>query len=94
MAASNYKYFILRSHRSSRPEVLCEEGVHENFTKFTGKRLCQSLFLIKLQAQVLLELYPTTGFLLTTFSHVKRYNFSVLIRYCVHISIIGLNSLN
>ena len=36
--------------RSSRPGVLCKNGVLENFAKFTGKRLCHSLFLIKLQA--------------------------------------------
>ena len=28
--------------RSSRPEVLCEKGVLRNFSKFTGKHLCQS----------------------------------------------------
>ena len=27
--------------RSSRREVLCEKGVLENITKFTGKHLCQ-----------------------------------------------------
>ena len=47
VAASDYKYFILKSHRSSRPEVLCEKGVLENFTKFAGKHLCQSLFFNK-----------------------------------------------
>ena len=35
--------------RSSRPEVFCKKGVLRNSTKFTGKHLCQSLFLIKLQ---------------------------------------------
>ena len=33
--------------RSSRPEVFCREGVLGNFTKFTGKHLCQSLFFNK-----------------------------------------------
>ena len=47
VAASDYKYFILNSHRSSHPEVLCEKGVPENFTNFTGKHLFQSLFLKK-----------------------------------------------
>ena len=37
----------LRWFRSSRPEVLCKKGVLRNFTKFTGKHLCQSLFLNK-----------------------------------------------
>ena len=27
---------------NSRPEVFCEKGVFRNFTKFTGKHLCQS----------------------------------------------------
>ena len=30
--------------RSSSPEVSCKKGVLRNFTKFTGKHLCQSLF--------------------------------------------------
>ena len=30
--------------RSSLLEVFCKEGVLKNFTKFTGKHLCQSLF--------------------------------------------------
>ena len=33
------------------PEVFFEKGVLRNFAKFTGKQLCQSLFLIKLQAE-------------------------------------------
>ena len=33
--------------RSSRPEVFCEKGALRNFTKFTGKHLCQSLFFNK-----------------------------------------------
>ena len=32
------------SYRSSRPEVFCKWGVVRNFTKFTGKHLCQSFF--------------------------------------------------
>ena len=34
-------------HRSSRPEVFCRKGVLRNFTKFTGKHLCQSLLFNK-----------------------------------------------
>ena len=34
-------------HRSSRLEVFCKKGVLRNFTKFTGKHLCQSLFFNK-----------------------------------------------
>ena len=44
------KTHLADHYRSSRPEVLCEKGVLRNFTKFTGKHLRQSLFLIKLQA--------------------------------------------
>ena len=32
---------------SSRPEVFCKKGALKNFAKFTGKHLCQSLFLNK-----------------------------------------------
>ena len=33
-----------QQNRISRPEVFCEKGVLRNFTKLTGKHLCQSLF--------------------------------------------------
>ena len=39
------------SYRSSRPEMFCKQGILTNFTKFAGKHLCQSPFLIKSQAQ-------------------------------------------
>ena len=42
-------YYDFQTCRSSRPEVFCKKSVLRNFTKFTGKQLCQSLFLIKLQ---------------------------------------------
>ena len=35
---------ILIIKRSSRPDVFCKKGVLKNFSKFTGKHLCQSLF--------------------------------------------------
>ena len=41
--------------RSSRPEVFCKKGVVENFAKFTGKHLRQSLFFNKVAG-----LSPTT----------------------------------
>ena len=34
------------------PEVFWKKGVLSNFRKFTGKHLCECLFLIKLQASV------------------------------------------
>ena len=33
--------------RSSDPELFCRKGVLGNFTKFTGKPLCQGFFLNK-----------------------------------------------
>ena len=41
---------MLLNYRSSRQEVFYKKSVLRNFAKFTGKHLCQSLFLIKLQA--------------------------------------------
>ena len=38
-------------YRSSRPEVFCKKGVLGNFTKFTGKHLCQSLYFNKVAGQ-------------------------------------------
>ena len=49
------KFLKTRSNeRSSRPEVFCKKGILRNFTKFTGKHQCQSLFLIKLEAAILM----------------------------------------
>ena len=36
---------------SSRPEVFCKRGVLRNFTKFTWRHLCQSLFFNKVAGQ-------------------------------------------
>ena len=36
---------IILTHGSSEPEVFCKKGVLKTFAKFTGKHLCQSLFL-------------------------------------------------
>ena len=35
------------SYRSSHPEVFFKKGILKNFAKFTGKRLCYSLFFDK-----------------------------------------------
>ena len=37
----------LRIYRSSRPKVFCKKGALKNFSKLTGKHLCQSLFFNK-----------------------------------------------
>ena len=39
----------IKTTRSCRTEVFCKKGVLKNFAKFTGKHLCQRLFLIKFQ---------------------------------------------
>ena len=38
---------FFKTYRNSRPEVFCKKGVLRNFTKFTEKHLCQSLFFYK-----------------------------------------------
>ena len=38
---------MIETDRSSRLEVFCKKDVLKNFDKFTGKHLCQSLFLTK-----------------------------------------------
>ena len=48
---------VLMSSRSSRPEVFCKKGTLRNFTKFTGKHLCQRLFSNKVA-----DLRPATLF--------------------------------
>ena len=48
-AINNGKHFVLFHFRRSCPEVFCKKGVPWNFTKFTGKHLCQSLFFNKIK---------------------------------------------
>ena len=47
-------YLVRRSFlhgvKNSQPEVFCKTGAFKNFSKFTGKHLYQSLFLIKAEA--------------------------------------------
>ena len=42
-------WFSVRIGRNSQPREFYKKGVLKNFAKFTGKYMCQSLFLIKLQ---------------------------------------------
>ena len=39
----------LRFSRSTRPGLFCKKGVLRNFTKSTGKQLCQALFFNKVE---------------------------------------------
>ena len=61
--ASGMKWVKKETSRSSHLEVFCEKGVLNNFAIFTGKHLCWSLFLMKLQARpaTLLKRDPNTG---------------------------------
>ena len=47
MAQKRYILPRFKNIKSSRPEVFCKKGALENFTKFIGKHLCQSLFFNK-----------------------------------------------
>ena len=38
---------VKKKEKNQPPEVFCEKCIHRNFTKFTGKHLCQSLFFNK-----------------------------------------------
>ena len=40
-------FIVLLTYRSSHQKYSMKEGILRNFTKFTGKHLCQSLFLNK-----------------------------------------------
>ena len=46
-----YARFKCTNSRSSPLEMFYKKGVLKNFVKFTGKHRCQSLFLIKFQAE-------------------------------------------
>ena len=43
------KYFLPQLSEAATEGVLYKKGAPRNFAKFTGKHLCQSLFLIELQ---------------------------------------------
>ena len=45
----------------SFPEVFCKKGVLENFAKFTGRHLWQSLFLNKVMREAIKEYKRDSG---------------------------------
>ena len=47
-----------RSYLTPCPEVFCKKGVLKNFTKFTGKHLCQSLFFNNVLINILKKKTP------------------------------------
>ena len=44
---SNLSEHKCTKNRNSRPDIFCKKGALRNFSKFTGKHLCQSLFFNK-----------------------------------------------
>ena len=48
---SEWIFIKFKYMRSNRPEVFCKKGILRNFTEFTGKYLCQSLFFNKVAGQ-------------------------------------------
>ena len=53
--------YPVNSKQKQPPEVFCKKCVFKNFAKFTGKHLCQILFLLKLQILGLQACRPKTG---------------------------------
>ena len=49
LANIEFKKYDTKRIRSSRPEVFYQKGLLRNFTKFTGKHQCQSLFFNKVE---------------------------------------------
>ena len=47
MSISHARRQIFKEHRNSRPKMFCKRSVFKNFTKFTGKYLCQSPYFNK-----------------------------------------------
>ena len=67
--------FVPEYYRSSRPEVFFKKGVLRNFTKFTGKHLCQSLFFSQVLSCEFCEICKNTFFYRTppvTTSDINR----------------------
>ena len=63
-----------KTNTSSRPEIFYKKGVIKNFAKFTGKHLCQSLFLNKIIKKTKKYLNETVWKIGTTkVVHMLRY---------------------
>ena len=56
-------FFYISIYGSSHRRCSVEKGVYKNFVNFTGKHLCWSLFLIKLQATTASEFIGDTTLL-------------------------------
>ena len=71
---------FFKTYRSSRPEVFCKKGVLRNFTNFTGKDLCQSLFFNKVAVEHLWWLLLNTAILFNQMqTKIKKIFFNISI---------------
>ena len=82
------------------PKVFCKKGVLENFSSFTGKHLCWSLYLIKLQVFMPATLLKT---LQHRYFHVKFTKFlrtlilknicqRLFLQFLSHVTCVGVSS--
>ena len=77
---------------SSRPEVFCEKSIFKNFSKFTGKDLCHSLFFYKVAG-----LKPATLLKKRLWYRCFPVNFANLLRipfFVEHLWWLSLNEIN
>ena len=65
--------YMTNLFRSSRPDVFCKKGVLRNFTKFTEKHLCQSLFFNKVAG---LPLMAASAYCMETVRSKKNLGYS------------------
>ena len=63
-------------YRSSRPKVFCKKRVLRNFAKFTGKRLCQSLFFNKVAGLNFIKKETLAEVFSCEFSEISENTFS------------------
>ena len=70
-----YEFYEFFENIFFPPEVFCKKSVLKNFTNFTGKQLCWSLFFIKLQSSrpaTLLKRDSNTGVFLRNLRRFLR----------------------
>ena len=63
--------------KCSRPKVFCKKGALRNFTKFTGKNLCQMLFFNKVAGQAcnFIKKEPLAHVFSCEFCEISKNNF-------------------
>ena len=63
--------FYSKNHKSSHWRCSVKEGIYKSFVNFTGKHLCPSLFLIKLQALTGTQVFSCDMFFMVQFFKVQ-----------------------